>query len=94
MRGVVKESVGRALPGNCHPTGSGLACKNDVPDTPTTTMQGCLENEEMLQIQPLLHTEEINSTSVWPIIHMIRAVRSTFLPIVSFFDWRPTRMLW
>ena len=41
---------------------------------PTTTMRDGLENEELEQIQPLLHTEEINATYVWPIIHMIRAV--------------------
>ncbi|KAF9779137.1 hypothetical protein BJ322DRAFT_1013723 [Thelephora terrestris] len=28
----------------------------------------------MEQMQPLLHPEDINSTSVWPLIHMIRAV--------------------
>jgi hypothetical protein len=46
-------------------------------------------NEEMQQLQPLLHTEEINSTSVWPIIHMIRAVRSTLLSFVLSSDARP-----
>jgi len=45
-------------------------------------MQDSLGNEEMQQMQPLLHTEEINSTSVWPIIHMIRAVCSTLLSFV------------
>jgi len=39
-------------------------------------------NEGMQQLQPLLHTEEINSTSVWPIIHLIRAVRFTQSSVV------------
>ena len=47
-------------------------------------MRDGLETEEMQQIQPLLHTEEINSTSVWPIIHMIRAVCSILLSVVFF----------
>ena len=62
--------------------------------TPTTTMREGLENEEMQQIQPLLHTEEINSTSVWPLIHMIRAVCSTLLFIVFFLTDARLRMLW
>lgn len=41
---------------------------------PPTTMRDGAENEELQQMQPLLHTEEINATYVWPIIHMIRAV--------------------
>ena len=56
-------------------------------------MQDDLENEEVQQMQPLLHTEELNSTAVWPLIHMIRAVCSTLLSIVFFTDARP-RMLW
>jgi len=51
---------------------------------PTTTMEDSPGTEEMQQLQPLLHTEEINSTSVWPIIHMIRAVCFTPLPFVFF----------
>ena len=47
-------------------------------------MEDSFGHEEMQQIQPLLHTEELNSTSVWPIIHQIRAVRSTLVPIVFF----------
>ena len=46
--------------------------------------EGSLGHEEMEQLQPLLHPEEINSTSVWPLIHMIRAVCSTHLFFVSF----------
>ena len=45
-------------------------------------MRGGLEVEELQQTQPLLHTEEINSTSVWPIIHMIRAVCFTHFSFV------------
>ena len=44
--------------------------------------------EEMQQLQPLLHTEEINSTSVWPIILMIRAVCFTPLSFVFSSDAR------
>ena len=44
-------------------------------------MGDSLGHEEMQQMRPLLHTEEINSTSVWPIIHMIRAVCSILLSI-------------